>query len=197
MSSYALCWGLNIDIAGIVSDDLITKLTAGRKKGREKSICYTRYISLVIEHLLGEAYVNKDLFPTKPYLIIGATFKPSSLTKVPLTSYMRIVAKLSKEPQTHASEEAHVEDTGEKSLSGTSVHPVSKPKAKDDKKRRTKKNPSSSEPNVSKDVAQTPITQASDSQLVEETEVTADTTQSLDASKSAEEQENQPQTADR
>ncbi|GJR38928.1 putative ribonuclease H-like domain-containing protein [Tanacetum coccineum] len=33
--------GLNIDIAGILYDDLISKLTAGGKKGREKNICYT------------------------------------------------------------------------------------------------------------------------------------------------------------
>ncbi|GJV97557.1 hypothetical protein Tco_1549134 [Tanacetum coccineum] len=54
MIAYALCWDLNIDIAGVLYDDLISKLTAGGKKGREKNICYTRYLSLVMEHLMGK-----------------------------------------------------------------------------------------------------------------------------------------------
>ncbi|GJZ04866.1 hypothetical protein Tco_0538141 [Tanacetum coccineum] len=187
MIAYALCWGLNIDIAGILYDDLTSKLTACGKKGREKNICYVRYLSLIIEHLLGEAYVNKDLHPLKSYQIIRATFKQSSKSEVPLTSHMRKVAKLS--------EEDNAEDTGDKSLSGTAVHPVSKPIT--DKKQRTKKNQSSSEPNISKDVVQTPTLQASESQSANAPEVPANTTnQSLEASKSAEEQVNQPQTAD-
>ncbi|GJV53927.1 hypothetical protein Tco_1449668, partial [Tanacetum coccineum] len=48
---------------------------------------------------------------------------------------------------------------------------------------------------ASEDVSPTPISQTSESQHAEGTEVTADTTQSLDASMSAEEQDNQPQTA--
>ncbi|GJR38929.1 hypothetical protein Tco_1214613 [Tanacetum coccineum] len=107
----------------------------------------------------------------------GATFKQSSLSEVPLTSYMRQVAKLNKEPLITPFEEANIGASGAMSLFGTSKHPISEPKAKYDKKRRRKKNPSSFEPNASK-------------------EVTADATQSLDASMSAEEQENQPQTAD-
>ncbi|GJV97553.1 hypothetical protein Tco_1549130 [Tanacetum coccineum] len=196
MIAYALCWGLIINITGILYDDLISKLTAGGKKGREKNICYTRYLSLVIEHLLGEAYVNNDLFPTKSYQITGATFKQSLLSEVPLTSYMHKIAKLFEEPLNQPSDEVNIEATGAMSLFGTSVHPLSEPKAKSNKKRRKKKTPSSSEPNVSKVVNQTPISQASGSQHAEEIEVIADTTQSLEASKSAEDQENQPQTAD-
>ncbi|GJT53647.1 hypothetical protein Tco_0988701 [Tanacetum coccineum] len=162
MIAYALCWGLNIDIVGILYDDLISKLTAGGKKGREKNICYTEYLFLVIEHLLGEAYVNKDLFPIKFYQITSVTFKQSSSSEVPLTSHMREIAKLS--------EEANIEDTGDKSLSGTAVHPTV--------------------------VFQTPTPQASESQSADIPEVPADiTNQSLEASKSAEEQVNQPQTA--
>ncbi|GJR34715.1 retrovirus-related pol polyprotein from transposon TNT 1-94 [Tanacetum coccineum] len=187
--AYALCWGLDIDIARILYDDLISKLTTSGKKGKEKNICYVRYMPFVIEHLLGEEYVNKDLHPIKPYQITGATFKQSSISEVPQTSHMRKVAKLSEEDVT--------EDTGDKSLSGTSVHPVSQPKAKADKKLRKKKIPSSSQPKVSLSVkGQTSTTQASESQPVKATKVTADTTQSLDAYKSIEEQENQHQAAD-
>ncbi|GKD36800.1 hypothetical protein Tco_1257007 [Tanacetum coccineum] len=180
--------GLKIDIAGILYDDLISKLIVGGKKGREKNICYTRYLSLVMEHLLGEAYVNKDLFATKSYQIAGATFKHSS--EVPLTSYMRQVAKLDEEPLITPSEEVNIEAFVAMSLSGTSEHLVSKPKARIDKKRRTKKISSLSEPNISKVVNQTPVSQSSGSQHAEEIEVTADATQSLDTSKSAEEHEN-------
>nr|GEZ85436.1 retrovirus-related Pol polyprotein from transposon TNT 1-94 [Tanacetum cinerariifolium] len=122
------------------------------------------------------------------YLITSATFKPSSTSEVPLTSHMRKIDKIS--------EEDNAEGTGDMSLFGTSVHPVSHPKAKTDKKRRTKKNTSSSEPNVSR-VVETPTTQASVSQTADASEVPADTTnQSQEASKSTEEQVNQPQTAD-
>ncbi|GKB03981.1 hypothetical protein Tco_0832124 [Tanacetum coccineum] len=37
MIAYALCWGLNIDIAGILFFDLISKLTSGGKKRRERN----------------------------------------------------------------------------------------------------------------------------------------------------------------
>ncbi|GJY81463.1 hypothetical protein Tco_0494214 [Tanacetum coccineum] len=155
MIAYGLCWGLDIDIAGILYDDLVYKLTANGKKGREKNICYTRYMSL----------------------ITSATFKKPTSSEVPLTCHMRKVAKIDEEPLITTSKEANHEASGAMSLSGTSEHPDSTPKAKTDKKRRKKKTPSSSKPNVSK-------------------EVTADTTQSLDASMSAEEQDNQPKTAD-
>ncbi|GKG23669.1 hypothetical protein Tco_0391705, partial [Tanacetum coccineum] len=109
MIVYAPYWGLDIDIAGILFDDLISKLNPSGKKGRGKNICYVRFISLVIEHFLGEDYLPEIL----PY------------------------------------EEVSAEDTDDKSLSGTVVHPVSKPKAKTNKKRRMKKIPSSSEPTAS------------------------------------------------
>ncbi|GJV43008.1 hypothetical protein Tco_1427544 [Tanacetum coccineum] len=157
MIAYALCWGLNIDIAGVLYDDLISKLSARGKQGREKNICYTRYMSLVMEHLLGKDYVNNELNPTKSFMITNATFKKSTLPKVPLTSHMRKVAKLDEDPLITPFKETHIE--------------------------------------ASEDVSPTPISQTSESQHAEGTEVTADTTQSLDAAMSAEEQDNHPQTA--
>nr|GEV95958.1 hypothetical protein [Tanacetum cinerariifolium] len=164
--------GLDIDIAGILFSDLISKLTSGRKKGKKKNICYVRFLSLVIEHLLGDDYVNDNLKPIKPYQITSATFKPSLMFEVPLTSYIRKVTKLSKQPLILPYEEVNVEGIDDKSLSGTTVHPVSKHKAKTDKRQKKKKIPSSSEPIALKIVRdQTPNTQTSKSQPAEETEV--------------------------
>ncbi|GJR12516.1 hypothetical protein Tco_0795168 [Tanacetum coccineum] len=50
MIEYSLCWGLDIEIGNILFSDLVIKLT-NDKKGREPNICYTRYLSLIIEHL--------------------------------------------------------------------------------------------------------------------------------------------------
>ncbi|GKE81296.1 hypothetical protein Tco_1551296, partial [Tanacetum coccineum] len=170
--AYALCWGLNIDIAGILFNDLVSKLTTTGKKRKEKGVCYVRYLSLVMEHLLREDYLNDDLKPMKPYQITNATFKDSKISEQMLMPLVTCPCP------------------GPLSI----MSPNQKQKPIRSKGRR--KNPSSSELNVSKYDVQTPHTQAFESQLAEETEVTADATQSLDASKSAEEHDNQPQTAD-
>ncbi|GJT44018.1 retrovirus-related pol polyprotein from transposon TNT 1-94 [Tanacetum coccineum] len=141
--AFALCWDIDIDIAGILYNNLITKLTTEGKKGREKNIT-------------------------------DATFKDSKVSEVPLTSHMRRVSKLPEKPLNLPSEDANIEATGDKSLSRTSVHPVSTPKAKIGKKRMKKKNPSSSELNISTDVAQTLTPQASESQASKAPEVPAD-----------------------
>ncbi|GKD60531.1 hypothetical protein Tco_1298040 [Tanacetum coccineum] len=96
--------------------------------------------------------------------IMEETFKPSSIYEVPLTSYMRKVAKLTEKPLILPYEEVNVEGTDDKSSSRTDVQALK--------------------------------TQAFESQPTEETKVTANATQSLEASKSAEEQDNQPQTDD-
>ncbi|GKA43308.1 hypothetical protein Tco_0736032 [Tanacetum coccineum] len=156
MIAYALCWGLNINIAGIVFNDLVANLSSGGKKGKEKNI-----------------------------------------SEVPIPSHMRRVSKLPKKPLILPSEEMNAEDSNDKSLSGTVVHPDSKPKAKTYKKRRTKNIPSSSEPNASKIIRiQSPTTQAFKCQPAEEPEVIADATTSLEASKSAEDQDNQSHIVD-
>nr|GEW02130.1 hypothetical protein [Tanacetum cinerariifolium] len=170
MIAYALCWGLNIDIARILFNDLIAKIFAGGKKRREKNVCYIRYLSIVMEHLRGEDYLNDDLKLMKPYQITNATFKDSKISEVPLTSHIRKVVKLPEKPLTLPFVKENVKGTDDKSLSETVVHPVSKPKAKADKKRRTKKILSSSEPNISQVRIPNPTTQAFESQLAEEIE---------------------------
>nr|GEU83374.1 reverse transcriptase domain-containing protein [Tanacetum cinerariifolium] len=140
MIAYGLCWGLDIDIAGILFSDLVTKLTTG-KKGIDRNICYTRYLSIIIEHLLGEAYNNKNLKSMKPHHITASTFKPLTASEVTLTSYMRKVAKLSKHPEKPLilpSKEVNTNTTTDKSLSGTTVQHGVQSKAITDNKSKEK-----------------------------------------------------------
>nr|GEX38391.1 hypothetical protein [Tanacetum cinerariifolium] len=121
-----------------------------------------------MEHLMGKAYIDEDLTTMKPHQITEATFKDFKISEVPLTAHMREVAKLPKQHLTYLSEGINAEDAGD--------------------------NLSSSKPKASESVKDLTPSQASKSQPVDETEVPADATTSLDASKSVEEQENQPQT---
>ncbi|GKE14047.1 hypothetical protein Tco_1421624, partial [Tanacetum coccineum] len=86
MIAYSLCWGLDINIGNILFSDIVVKLTTG-KKGREPNICYTRYLSLIIEHLLGKNYKNDKLKTFKPYQILATSFKKPSASEVPLISH--------------------------------------------------------------------------------------------------------------
>ncbi|GJV42990.1 hypothetical protein Tco_1427526 [Tanacetum coccineum] len=66
-----------------------------------------------MEHLLGEDYLFDEHKPMKPYQITDATCKDSKISEVPLTSYMRKVAKLPEKPLTHTSLQENIEDTGD------------------------------------------------------------------------------------
>ncbi|GKB56018.1 hypothetical protein Tco_0912204 [Tanacetum coccineum] len=84
--------------------------------------------------------------------------------------------------------EVNAEDTFDKSLFRTIMHPVSQPKAKTDKRPKKKKIPSSFDPKVSKDVrVPSPKNPVAETQHADETMATADATQSIDASESAKE----------
>nr|GEU62600.1 hypothetical protein [Tanacetum cinerariifolium] len=102
----------------------ITKLSFGGNNGREKNICFVRYLSLVMEHLMGAAYVNEDLKPIKSFQVTDGTFKNSKIFEVLLTSYLHIVAKHQENPLVLPSEEVNVEGINDKSSSRTTVHPV-------------------------------------------------------------------------
>nr|GEX97005.1 hypothetical protein [Tanacetum cinerariifolium] len=119
-------------VDGIHSQVSSSKLTTRGKEGRGKNICYIKYLSLIMEHLMGENYLDENLKLMKPHQITKETFKDSNISEVPLTSYMLKVVKLS------ASDDLN-EDAKDKSLSGTIVNPESPPKTKTDKKRRKKK----------------------------------------------------------
>ncbi|GJS24928.1 hypothetical protein Tco_0453560 [Tanacetum coccineum] len=141
------------------------------KKERKSNICFTRYLSLVLEHPLGDAYINENLKTFKPYHITASSFKPTFENKVPLTAHMCKVAKLLPEPI--------------KSLIQPSRDVITNDIA------------ASSDPKTSKFVRESTSTpQVADTQQTKETVVTANATQSLEASESAQDQGNQPQTID-
>ncbi|GKE97120.1 hypothetical protein Tco_1581975 [Tanacetum coccineum] len=171
--------GLEFDIGNIIFSDLVTKLQDG-KKGREPNVFYTRFLSLLIEKLLGENYNNDDITLLKPYTISTASFKKPLAYKVALTSHMLKVAKIlneSKQSLILPSEEVNADDATDKSLSGTNVQLVTQPKAKTDKKSRKKKIPSSTQPKTSQVIRESsPPTQVADTQHAKEPVATADTT---------------------
>nr|GEV18683.1 retrovirus-related Pol polyprotein from transposon TNT 1-94 [Tanacetum cinerariifolium] len=113
-----------------------------KKKNMEANVCYTIYISLVLEQLLGEKYHDESLTVLKPYHISATSFQTPSSFEVSLTSHMLKVAKLSKEPKQSLlppSGEVNADDTADKSSSRTSVQPVIQPKAPTVKNPRKKK----------------------------------------------------------
>ncbi|GJS92432.1 hypothetical protein Tco_0799400 [Tanacetum coccineum] len=197
--AYCLCWGLDIDIINILFSDLLVQLNPS-KKGRKPNICYTRYLSLIFEHLLKDNYNNENLKTFKPYHITASSLKTPSEYEVPLTSHMLKVVKISEDHYKYLfppSGDVIADDTADKSSSRTSVQPVTQPKAKTDKKLRRKKVIASSEPNASKIFKESPPSpQVIDTQHAEEKVATVDTTHSLEAFESAEEQANQLETID-
>ncbi|GJW14823.1 retrovirus-related pol polyprotein from transposon TNT 1-94 [Tanacetum coccineum] len=171
--AYCLYWGINIDIADILFSDLIAHLhLEGSKNQRKPNVCYTRYLSLIMEHLLPNNYKNDTLLSMKPYNLTAITFKPTWKNETALTSHMCKVADLSPEPIQSLippSGEVNADDTADKSLSETSMPHVTQHKAPTAKSPRKKKIPSSTQP-----------------EPAEEFLVTANETKSLDASESAE-----------
>ncbi|GJZ36373.1 hypothetical protein Tco_0582564 [Tanacetum coccineum] len=123
------------------------------KKERKSNICYIRFLSLVIEHLLGKAYINENLKTFKPHQITTSTFKPTFKNEVPLTAHMCNVAELSPEPiksLIQPSRDVNIDDSADKSLSGTSVQLVTQSKAPIDKKTKRKRILPSSKQKTSK-----------------------------------------------
>ncbi|GKD43062.1 retrovirus-related pol polyprotein from transposon TNT 1-94, partial [Tanacetum coccineum] len=148
--AYSLCWGLNIDITGILFSDLIAQLHPETGKHERKlNICYTRYLSLVMEHLMKENYKNDKLLSLKPYKITSVTLRTPLENETPLTAHMCNVAEISPPPLQSLippSREVNADDSADKSLSGTFVQPVTQPKATTDRKPRKKTIPSSTRP---------------------------------------------------
>ncbi|GJS29246.1 hypothetical protein Tco_0489866 [Tanacetum coccineum] len=104
--------------AGLATLGLATQKT-------KPSLTSLRYISLVLEQLLGENYHDESLTILKPHHISAASFQTPSASEVSLTSHMLKVAKLSKEPDESLilpSEEVNAEATADKSQSGTNMH---------------------------------------------------------------------------
>ncbi|GJT15514.1 hypothetical protein Tco_0874220 [Tanacetum coccineum] len=192
--AYCLIWGLEIDAGGIIFSDLVHKLQNG-KKNRELNICYTRFLSLIFEKLLGRDYVSNNLTLVKPHTITAASFQKPLASEVPLTSHMLKVAKLSKEPEQSLippSGEVNTDDTADKYLSRASVQHVTQFKATTDLKIKKKKIPPSSKPKSPYKVRVIlPKKQVTKTQQAEVTVATTDATKSLVASELEEEQGNQ------
>nr|GEU42803.1 hypothetical protein [Tanacetum cinerariifolium] len=169
MIVYDLCWGLDIDIAKNLSSDLVVKLTTS-KKGRDLNIYYTMYLSLIIEHLLGDAYKNDNLKTMKPHQITASSFKPST-----------------------AFEGVNTDTTADKSSFRTAVQHGAQPKAPTDKKSSKKKFQSSSKPKAPNVVRKrySLKKQATETQHVKELVVIADATKGVESSELAEELKNQ------
>ncbi|GJX65798.1 hypothetical protein Tco_0300141 [Tanacetum coccineum] len=122
--AYCLIFGLEINIGDIIFKDLINKLQNG-KKNRDTNVCYTRYISLVLEQLLGENYHDESLTVLKPHHISAVSFQTPSASEVNLTSHMLKVAKLSKEPDESLIlpfEEVNAEATADKEMNPPSTN---------------------------------------------------------------------------
>ncbi|GKC66624.1 hypothetical protein Tco_1099222 [Tanacetum coccineum] len=120
--AYCLIFGLEINIGDIIFKDLINKLQNG-KKNRETNVCYIRYISMVLEQLLGENYHDESLTILKPHHISAASFQTPS-SEVSLTSHMLKVAKLLKEPDKSLilpSEEVNAEAIANKEMNPPST----------------------------------------------------------------------------
>nr|GFB20762.1 hypothetical protein [Tanacetum cinerariifolium] len=149
--AYSLIWGLEIDIRGTIFSDLIRKLQ-NKKKNTEANICYTRYLFLIFEEPLKENYINDNITFVKPYTISAASFQTLLASEVSLTSHMLKVAKLFQKHEQSLilfSKKVNVDDGADKSLSGTTVQPITQPKAPTDLKLRKQKILPSSKPKFS------------------------------------------------
>ncbi|GJX54687.1 retrovirus-related pol polyprotein from transposon TNT 1-94 [Tanacetum coccineum] len=181
------------DHPSLSSSDLINSSPVKRvaKDQRKQNVYYARYLSLIMEHLLQDNYKNDKLLSLKPYHIIAITFKPTWKKKTTLTSHICKVADLLLEPIQSLippSGEVNGDDSADKSLSGTSVSPVTQPKAPTAKRPRKKKISSSTQLEVLKSnrISKSSSTQATHLQPAGEFVVTVDATKSLDAFKSGE-----------
>ncbi|GJX79479.1 retrovirus-related pol polyprotein from transposon TNT 1-94, partial [Tanacetum coccineum] len=147
-----------------------------------------------------ENYHDESLTVLKPHHISSASFQTPSASEVSLTSHMLKVAKLSKKPEEYLilpSEEVNVEESADKSQSGTNVQPLSQPKAPTAKKSKKNKIPSLTQPKVSNDSREVnPPPTTTHPQATKDLVVTAVPIQSLEASVTTGVQNNQLKSAD-
>nr|GEX28249.1 retrovirus-related Pol polyprotein from transposon TNT 1-94 [Tanacetum cinerariifolium] len=163
-------------------------------------------ISMGDEHLdtipatESDEVINNDLTLVKPYTITAASFQKPLAYEVPLTLHMLKAAKLSEEPEQSLLppyREVNADDTTDKSLSRASVQPVIQSKATTDLKTKKKKIPPSSIPKSPYKVRVIlPKKQVAQTQHAEVRVATTNATKSLKAFELAEEQGNQPLTAE-
>ena len=80
MMVFSLMEGRKIDFGEIIFKDLITKLTTG--KSRQKLMSYPRFISCVLQDLLGVEYVRPDVMDFAPDVFHKANYSrdPTEVT---------------------------------------------------------------------------------------------------------------------
>lgn len=144
--AYSLCFGLNIDIADVLFSDLFLQLhpEGGKSSDTKVNICYTRYIYLIIEHLLQDKYHQPSAKSMKPNLITSAMFKPTWSSKTPLTQFMCKVAELAPTPLQSlvpSSEEVNARGSVDKPLFEAYGQPFTKPRALTVEKSKRKQKP--------------------------------------------------------
>nr|GEV74791.1 pumilio homolog 1-like [Tanacetum cinerariifolium] len=156
--------------------------------------------NLVLHSRTKHTDISNDLTLVKPHTIHPLLFKKTLASEVPLTSHMLKVAKLSKEPEQSLlppSGEMNANDTADKSLSRASVQSVIQSKATTNMKTKKKKIPPSSKPKSPYKVRVIlPKKQVAEARHTDVTVAAADATKSLEAFELAEEQGNQPSTAE-
>ncbi|GJX78205.1 hypothetical protein Tco_0325016, partial [Tanacetum coccineum] len=121
--NYVLVPAKEIVRAGFLCN-ILSSVWEDGKKGREPNVYYTRFLSLMIEHLLGENYYNDELTSLKPHTILAASFKKPSASEVDLSSHMLKVAKLlteSEETLILSSGKVNADDITDKSLPITTM----------------------------------------------------------------------------
>ncbi|GJT54957.1 hypothetical protein Tco_0990011 [Tanacetum coccineum] len=84
---YCLANGVQVDYAKIIWQDLIHKLN---KKTREKIIPYSRFIYLLLEHMVPK-YDNEELiiYPTQVFSVHNWILKPNQPEEPPFTDQMK------------------------------------------------------------------------------------------------------------
>ena len=94
--AHGLINGLKLNYGQIIFNDLASKLNV---EVRFAKPAYTRFVSLILEKLLGESYVNCDEKAIKLHVMGNAIFstKPES-SEVPITSAMESVCQCLSEP---------------------------------------------------------------------------------------------------
>ncbi|GJX52599.1 retrovirus-related pol polyprotein from transposon TNT 1-94, partial [Tanacetum coccineum] len=129
---------------------------------------------------LGENYINDAFTFVKLYTISATSFQTPLASKIPLTSHMLKVAKLFQKPEQSLIppfREVNADDLADKSLSRTSMQPVTQPKAPTDLKSKKMGISPSSKPKSSYKVRVIfPKKYVAETQHAEETVATADAT---------------------
>ncbi|GJV38790.1 hypothetical protein Tco_1417230 [Tanacetum coccineum] len=92
---YSLANGINIDYAIIFWEDIIIKLN---KKQRENIVRYTRFLSLLMMHMMKEGYGDGEvtLYPTQVFSVNNWALKPNEPEGPPFIDHMLAICSTTK-----------------------------------------------------------------------------------------------------